>query len=56
MEAMHAVDNTGEYVRCKSSTQAGKGCCCEATSISPPALGLELFMRVIFETVDQTLG
>jgi hypothetical protein len=49
---MHVVDKTVEYIKCESSTHARKGCRRKAISISLPALGLELFVLVIFETVD----
>jgi hypothetical protein len=47
---MHVFDNTVEYVRCESSTRAGKGCRRKALPISPPALVLEILMHVISDT------
>jgi hypothetical protein len=47
---MHVLDNTLEYEKCESSTHAIKGCRCKALPISPPALGLKLFMRVISDS------
>ena len=45
------VEDTLEYLPWESSTRAEKGCRCKAVPISLPALGLGLFVPVIFETV-----
>jgi hypothetical protein len=49
---MPVVGNTLEEVPFESSRHAGRGCRRKALPTSLPALGSELVMRVIFETVD----
>jgi hypothetical protein len=47
---MYVLDKMLECERCESSAHAIKGCRRKALPISPPALGLELFMRVVSDS------
>ena len=50
--ATRVVGDILDWVPGERSTHAGRGFRRKALTISPPALGSELFMRVIFEKVD----